>query len=473
MKLSHKNILLSIFVLLFSNNTFSQIKTIGSWAGFIKEAGLQVVFHFSQDDSGKFIATMDSPDQQVFGITLKNVFLSDDSVSAALPAAGILLTGKRAHADTIQAVFTQSRKYNLTLNRASSKSTVKEKPQTPVPPFDYLSEEVTFPSVEDNVQLSGTVTKPNDHKKYPAFILISGSGPQNRDEQIGLHKPFAVLADYLTKRGYIVLRYDDRGTGSSTGNFSASTSADFAKDAEGAIAYLSTRSDVDINKLGIIGHSEGGLIAPIVATNKNIAYLILLAAPGVKIMDVMAEQNIAYLNSLNIGEENAAAYGNLYKEIVRTIVYSKDTIGLNEKTAQVIERNFKNVDESMKIALNLNNPEKMRNMAAAFIKELRNPWMNYFLQYDPQPVLQQVKSHVLAINGEKDIQVIAEQNINGLKKSLVNARSVETKIIPGLNHLFQECNRCTVDEYLSIEQTFSPNALEIIGKWLDRVSQYN
>lgn len=459
---------------LMIQSTQAQEKFLSSWEGRLEEVGLSLVFHFEKDEAGNFLAKMDSPDQGAFGIKMDMVTLTESTVYTEMKQFGLSYKGTLVNDTTIDGALTQGATFKFILHKQRpGLKNRKEKAQTPVPPFPYDVEEVTFPSSEPNVLLSGTITKPQGNgKKFPAVVLISGSGPQNRDEQIGNHKPFAVIADFLTRQGFIVLRFDDRGVGKSTGIFSTATSADFAKDVEGAVAFLLKRDDVDKKQLGLIGHSEGGMIAPMVAAQRNdIAFLILLAGPGIPVQELMVEQNMAIFRIAGVDSTQTELYGKMYGQIAKTVLNHTDSAKLHQQLMALIQQHVSGMDKHFVTMLNLHTPDNVAAYAKSMAEEMGSPWMRYFLNYNPQPVLKKVRAHVLALNGEKDIQVLATSNLNGIENSLKKgaARSYKTMMVPGVNHLFQQCTTCNIQEYMQLEETFSEKTLNTMGEWLKSI----
>jgi len=347
---------------------------------------------------------------------------------------------------------------------------VLKRPQTPVSPFAYRSEEVEYDNKSKTVHFGATITLPPGKGPFPAILLITGSGQQNRDEEIAGHKPFAVLADYLTKKGFIVLRVDDRGMGKTTGALDNATTADFAEDAAASLDYLETRPETDLKKLGLLGHSEGGMIAPMLATQrKEISFIVLLAGPGEKIIRLMEEQNAAVLASRGMKQEPIKAYLNLYRTIIPAIVNAPDIAGA-EKNARAVFLPWK--DSTNKgyalVTTGAYNDSTANRFIKAFVGSIYTPWFRYFIRFDPQPYLSRLHCRVLALNGGKDIQVIAKTNLPAIESALKKSKSngFEVHELPGLNHLFQACSTCSVMEYAQLEETFSPAALTIIGDWL-------
>ncbi len=340
------------------------------------------------------------------------------------------------------------------------------RPQEPKAPFSYNSESVSFVNSQaGNIKLAGTLTLPKDIKKPPIAILISGSGPQNRDEELMNHKPFLILADYLTSNGIAVLRYDDRGIAESEGDFKTATSFDFATDVEAAIEYLKTRADIDTSKIGLIGHSEGGLIAPIVASkNKDVAFIISLAGTGVDGREVILAQ--AWEIAKQMGAlETTLKFNDTLSKIAYNIIKTEtetDTAQIKLKIATNLKAYKKDIASSP-YAFYINDQVigKFTNIGA-------NNWFTTFIRTNPQDYYSKTTCPVLAINGSKDLQVLPKLNLAGIKQALKNANNndVTIKELEGLNHLFQTSETGNPNEYGKIEETFSPIALEIIKDWI-------
>jgi hypothetical protein len=320
-----------------------------------------------------------------------------------------------------------------------------------VKPYPYREEEVTYENKPAAVTFAATLTIPEGKGPFPAVFLITGSGPQDRDEAILGHRPFFVLADYLTRKGIVVLRADDRGFGKSTGSFAAATTADFATDAEAAVAYLKTRGEVDAKKIGLIGHSEGGIIAPMVAArNSDVAFIVMMAGPGVPGDQILPEQHRLIAEANGTSPTQAEKDAAQEKKLLAYVESEKDDAvldkGLREKLAGAV-------------------PEAQLGVA---VHQLTSPWMKFFLTYDPVPTLEKVKCPVLAINGEKDLQVPPKQNLPPIRKALAASgnKNYEVDELPGLNHLFQTATTGSVNEYAEIEETMSPVAMEKMASWI-------
>ncbi|MDO5988627.1 alpha/beta fold hydrolase [Flavivirga amylovorans] len=339
----------------------------------------------------------------------------------------------------------------------------EKRPQLPKKPYPYLSEEITFKNFEANISLSGTLTIPNsnENNNFPTVILISGSGPDERDAELFGHKPFLVLSDYLTRNGIAVLRFDERGTGESEGNFKTATSFDFKTDVESAISYLKTRND--INEIGLIGHSEGGLIAPMAASNKEIKFIILLAGPVLPAKEISLLQHELMSRANKFTEEDIVKSLNSRAEILDLIINYNNEL---EPLAQLKNKIKKllNSDTTLEIP---NGMDKQK-----FIRILTNqsvsPWMRYMLKHDPYETLKQVTCPVLVLNGSKDLQVPSTRNLDTAEKALREGSNINFTIqeLPNLNHLFQECTTGSPNEYAEIEQTLSPVLLSIINSWI-------
>jgi pimeloyl-ACP methyl ester carboxylesterase len=452
-----KKITILLFSILFSTSLIAQDIT-GQWYGVLKVPGAQlsIVFNIHKTATG-FSGTMDSPDQKVKGIAVKETYFEDNKLRLVAPNLGLEFIGVLNPDQTIKGDFKQSgQTFPLILSRAA---TVKEKvlrPQTPTPPYSYYSEEVTFPNPTANISLAGTLTLPKKEGIYPVVVLISGSGPQNRDEELFDHQPFLVLSDYLTRNGFAVLRYDDRGIEKSEGNFNAATTQDFASDVESALKYLRTRKEINPKKIGLIGHSEGGLIAPMVAAkDKDLAFIVLLAGPGVPISDLMLLQKEKMERQAGVSEVELLKNQEIFKGAYQLISNTETNDVLFKATLAKYFGGKFNVPASDKEVLGITGL-------------VTSPWTFNFLKLNPADFLKNVRCPVFAINGEYDIQVTPKENLQAIKMILDKSgnKKVTVKELPTLNHLFQESKTGAVSEYGTIEQTISPMALTEILNWL-------
>jgi uncharacterized protein len=450
-------IVILILLAILINTSLKAQDIAGQWNGFPKVNGVQlkVVFKIIKTDEG-YISSMDDPEQDVYGIPATEVTFEDPYLKIEVSSLHIEYTGILRGNNLIVGNFRQSGKaYEMNLLRYA-------RPQEPKKPYPYHSEDVMFENPKDKIRLAGTLTLPEKAGLYPAVILISGSGPHNRDGEFYGHKPFLVLADHLTKNGIAVLRFDDRGTAQSTGDFKSATTEDFALDVEAGLSYLKTRKEIDAKKIGLIGHSEGGIIAPMVAVKSgDAAFIVLLAAPGIQGNDLILKQQelvfMAYgLNGGVVERRKKISKGAFDivinipdREILKTILteYFKKSYNELPKTERPLDEE-KNIEQRVTM--------------------LTEPWWQFFLRYDPSIILKYIKCPVLALNGEKDLQVTPAENLEAIRKGLENGdnRKGTIKELPALNHLFQECKTGSTSEYYTIEQTFSPKALNEILSWI-------
>ncbi len=460
---------------LFLNLTAQDIT--GIWLGQITTGGkpLRIVFHISQKENN-YEAKFDSPDQNAYGLATSSTKLIADSILISIDLIKGGYRGKWNGKDAITGTMQQGPgTIAMDLIRVKDASLLpkpfatKQKPQTPQPPFTYINEEVRYENALEKNYLVGTLTKPTTGTKFPVVLLITGSGPQDRDETIGLHKPFALLADHLTKLGIAVLRVDDRGVGKSTGNFSMATSENFASDVMAGIQYLKTRNDIDITKIGLLGHSEGGMIAPYVAArSKDVSFIVLLAGPVVGGMQTMHYQAVEKpLASLSKHDQHA--YQLLYDRMI-TIAF--DTTAANNLPIYIrksyLEWKKQQPDSTLKNLVHGTDEEVITSFTKGFADFIR-PWWRFFLSYDVLKDFEKIKIPVLALNGEKDEQVDPIANLAAIRKILAKHKNPNSKVVevPGVNHLFQHCKACgSVAEYLALEETFDAATLDLIGKWI-------
>lgn len=468
-----KNILLLFITLASASATLAQQRPLsGIWEGDLIAGPqkLKLVFTISGNDDKSYSAYMESPQQSAAKIPADTVINSGDSLYIELRKFGVRFSGSIINDSSITGEFFQGRSFALQLKKVAVKTTIKKanRPQTPVPPFPYQRIDTSFTSKDGKLKFGATLTLPSEKsKEYPAVLLISGSGPQDRDETIFGHKPFAVIADHLTKQGFAVLRVDDRGVGKSTGNHAGASSEDFAKDVEAGLDFLMLNNAIDKKNIGLIGHSEGGMIAPIVAARrKEIKFIVLLAGPGIPGADLLAEQNVAIFQSNGMAPAAATAYGEMFKTLTNTIAKAKDSVQAMSKGMELLE-NWTAAD-SVKKLFKVNSAEGRRAYLSDMVATIYTPWFRYFVTYDPAPNLQKLTAAVLALNGSRDLQVLPTSNLAGIKKALLKSKAstFEIKEIPQLNHLFQTCTQCTVEEYGSLEESFSPAALNIMSEWL-------
>jgi len=406
-----KKIILSICLLCSWAGAFAQKPIEGDWMGKLNlgPQSLTIVLHVTCDAQGKAECTLDSPDQGAKGIAVETDYCSSDSISVSLASLALSFQGK-LKGDEIVGTFTQGQSFPLVLKRGEEKL---NRPQNPVAPYPYKTEEVAFKNVADGATLVGTLSYPIGYKKgrTPVVLMVTGSGQENRDEEIFDHKPFLVIADYLARHGVATLRYDDRGFGKSTGgDVGHATTLDFMRDAASGVDFL--RTSKQFGKVGILGHSEGGSIAFMLGAKGKVDFVISMAGVGVK------------------GDTALTAQANKILELTgQSMRYSTHQYRMN-----------------------------------AIIK--RSPWLNFFIDYDPSADISKTLCPVMAINGSRDVQVISSLNLAGIKAHLKPNPKNIIKEYPSLNHLFQHCKTGNVSEYRMIEETVSPEVLEDIVRFV-------
>ena len=466
---------LYLTVLLFlavSAGMKAQVKTKqfeGSWAGVLKVQGmeLRLVMNISFNKADSMVVTFDSPDQGAVDLPTSKVFLKDDSILVSSKKIGGKFSGRINEGySSIAGTWKQSgMAFPLTMNRQEKKIAMN-RPQEPKHPFPYHSEEVMFPNSAGGFDLAGTLTTPEKGGPFPVAILITGSGPQNRDEELMGHKPFLVLADYLTRQGIAVFRYDDRGVARSGGDFKSATTLDFASDAEAALDFLKKRPEIDNTKIGFIGHSEGGIIAPIVASQqKDVAFVVLMAGPGITGEQILLLQSALISRAEKI-DENAIRNNDKLGRDIYTILKKNSN---NTKAEQKIRVLFTDFDK--KNARDTSYHKLSDAEVTARISPLVSPWFRCFLTLDPQDYLTRVKCPLLAINGSLDLQVPAHENLQSIEKAMIFGGNVHYTIeeLPGLNHLFQHATTGSPNEYSKIEETIASEVLEMMAGWIKKV----
>jgi pimeloyl-ACP methyl ester carboxylesterase len=424
----------------------------GDWSGIL-DAGqkLRLVFHLTGTTAG-IQATLDSLDQGAKGIPVSSATLEGRTLTMALAAVGGAFRGTlSADGSTLEGSWTQGQSFPLVLKRGSFAAPPPRRPQNPVKPYPYVEEEVVYQNPSGGFNLAATLTLPRGKGPFPAVLLITGSGPQDRDEALMGHRPFLVLADFLTRKGIAVIRADDRGVGKSGGRFDSATTADFATDAEAGITYLKSRPEVDRGQIGLIGHSEGGVIAPMVAArNHDVAFIVMMAGSGVPGDQLLPEQAAQLAEAAGVPHAAARFAAEQERRILALVDEEKDPTVLRQKVRAVAGANL--ADEAL----------------GAQIAALRAPWMRYFLSYDPATALHKVTCRVLVLNGSLDRQVPPGQNLPAIRAALEKAGNKHFEILelPGLNHLFQTAKTGSVAEYEQIEETIAPAVLEKIAGWI-------
>ncbi len=444
------------FIFLLATTSYSQ-EIIGTWSGELSIQGYKLKLNFNIEKSGDELkSTMDSPSQGAFGIQASKTAFVNSELSIDISAAGISYKGKLIDNEKIEGQFIQAgQSFPLNLKKMSSEEAGPKRPQEPKKPYPYNSTEVSFNNEKDNIVLKGTLTTPKEGKDFPAVVLVTGSGPQNRNEELFGHKPFLVLADYLTKAGIAVLRYDERGVGESEGDYAKATPQILATDTEVAIEFLRNHDLIDKDKIGILGHSEGGVIAPGIASeDDDLAFIVMLAGPVLSGKDLMLLQKYK-IDSAYGAPKNVLDNNNKIFDEAHDLVRNRSLNGKDLEDA--LDKHF---EKSYGDAL----PKKQRD---DIVRQLTTPSMREIICIEPAEYIAKVEIPMLALFGSKDLQVPAKENIevlNQLKKE--NDLNVEIKEFTGMNHLFQECETGMIQEYGKIEQTIAPQVLNYIKDWI-------
>jgi len=431
----------------------------GVWQGALEGNGmrLRLQLHVAHDDQWQLVAALDSPDQGVSGLPAIKVSQKDAVFHFEIPVVNGVYDGTLNSAKSaITGTWAQNDAERKLVFQRSDQLLELLRPQNPVRPYPYKEEEISFGNAKAKISLAGTLTLPSGRGPFPAAILITSAGPQDRDESLGGHRPFLVLADHLTRKGIAVLRFDKRGIGKSTGDYANATMEDFTADTAAALAYLKTRKEVDPKKIGLIGHSEGGLIPPMLATNsQSVAWIVLLAGPGMKGEDVLLLQSELILRAAGVSDG----------EVARTIEFNKQTYALvrEEKDPATLEAKLMELVRTTSVGAALP-PAAVQ----AQVRLLVSPWFRFFLDYDPVPALQKTLCPLLALNGEKDLQIPPKENLAKIQKAVEDAgnHDFQTTELPGLNHLFQHAPTGSPTEYGGILETMAPEALNAVSDWV-------
>lgn len=432
----------------------------GDWDGPLQVglgARLRLAFHFVTGPHGTQ-GNFDSIDQQVNGIALSNLHRDGQTVGFDVKTIGASFSGTLdTTGQAMAGQWTQGgMNLPLTITRRAAGATqaTLNRPQTPVKPYPYREENVAYDDASAKVKLAGTLTLPQGAGPFPAVVLIAGSGPNTRNEPIFGHQIFLVLADYLTRHGIAVLRFDKRGTGESGGDYASATSADFANDVEASMAYLRGRKEIDARHIGLVGHSEGGLIAPMVAArDRDTAFIVLMAGPGVSGADVLLKQGDLLARAGGAAETDIAAGSELRGKLIAIV--------REERDPAVAETKLRAAFADFAKAHNV--PQRVVD---AQIKALNTEWFRYFFAYDPAPALRNLRCPVLALVGSKDLQVPADQNLPALRAALFHNKNAMVEELPNLNHMFQTAQTGGLGEYGQIDETIAPIALDTITNWI-------
>lgn len=463
-----------------------QPNIVGLWEGTLDVGAIKMrlAFKFEQKPDGTLSAKMDSPDQGAKDIPMDDVKVEGKSLTMEFTKGKASYKGVIADdGKSIKGTWKQSGlELDLELKKVE-KLTELKRPQLPKKPYPYHEEDVSFENPTAKIKLAGTFTKPKEGGPFTTVVLVTGSGPQDRDESLLGHKPFLVLSDHLTRKGIAVLRFDDRGVGKSEGKHSTATSPDFATDVYAAIQYLKTRADVDPKRIGIAGHSEGGLIAPMVAAEhpEDVGFIILLAGPGLPGDEVLRDQLAAIMKAKGVSDRIVKLQSDLQRKMIEITKAGGDVKDMAKKLAATTKEYMDHLPEEDRKAIEslggakpkTGNDEKSKDSKKdddeekAFLR-MANPWMIAFLNYDPRPALRKVRCPVLALNGELDLQVTVKENLSAIGDALKAGNNARVKLVelPGLNHLFQHSKTGDPGEYGNIEETFAIEAMNIMADWI-------
>ena len=466
-----KNLIFTIVLILCSFSTLiaQQKDFVGIWEGDMNmmDKELFLIFRINEND-GKFKGTIDIPAQAIVEHAVSSIKWKQDTIILSVFGAtytAVLKNNKQG----LEGTWLQNgRNFPLVMERKTEENCFRyNRPQEPKPPFAYKTEDVVFENKKVGINLAGTISIPEGEGPFPAVILVSGSGAQNRNQEIAMHKPFLVIADYLTTNGYAVLRYDDRGFGESQGNFQMATTADFTTDAISAYDYLKGRDDIDKKKIGVCGHSEGGMVAQMMAAKlkKKLAFAIFLAAPGMNLDRMMLLQNEMIFIKTGVEDEIVDLMLNIYTKVFTILQAVDDPAESAIQIREVYEDMTAEMSEKKKNEYGLNNA----GINASLI-QYNSLWFRYFISFKPEQYVKKIKSPLLILNGENDVQVVCKENVDNLDALLTKYKHKDytIKTYPSLNHLFQSSKTGMPSEYALIEETFSPLVLNDIVQWLDK-----
>ncbi len=466
MKKFISGVFITIFILLSGQHELSAQSITGRWEGTLAHGGsqLRIVFNIEKKNN-KLSATLDSPDQGARGIKVDSIRQKADSLFLFLHQPGASFSGKiRKKPQEIEGSWKQAGISIPVRLKKTAAETLPSRPQLPEEPYPYHSEEVSFLNKAEGINLSGTFTRPKKEGQFPAVVLVSGSGPQDRDETIMDHKPFLVIADYLTRRGIAVLRYDDRGFGKSAGNFTSATTNDFASDAAAAIDYLQNRPDVHANQIGIIGHSEGGIIAPMVSEMKKpVAFVVLLAAPVLPGYDLLLLQNETIRRQQGNTEEEISTSLAIQRKLLKIVKEEQDS----RKASEELRKHLLAAYDSLPAGVRRSG-DASQAVISGQLAQLLSPWFRNFVSYNPAASFSSLNKPALALYGTKDVQVPAKENAGALTQIITqhNKSNIRVEVLEGLNHLFQPAGSGLPDEYNRIETTIAPEVLELMSDWI-------
>ncbi|MEE8321676.1 MAG: alpha/beta fold hydrolase [Gammaproteobacteria bacterium] len=453
-------VLIWILLISFTGSVWADTQDIlGSWMGplHVGDVVLRIAYTIEVDQDGSLSATLHSLDEVVYDIPVNEILYQDNQLTLISEAAQSTYEGRLVSGRNSIYFDGQWKQAGLSFDldlRPVEEIPRPNRPQDPQPPFPYEEQEVVFENIPAGIQLAGTLTVPEGPGPFPVLVTISGSGSQDRNSTFFEHKPFWVIADYLARLGIAVLRYDDRGVGGSTNAETEATTADLAGDVSAAVSFLMDHPDIDPNRIGLIGHSEGGIIAPMVAAEiENIALIVLLAGPGVPGSKILLDQNEDILRAQGAPEQYIETWLTYLSRVFEILQDYPDDAVAKEKIREVYIQIYGQVSS-----------QELENEAEVWT----SAWMRFFVLYDPAPTLAQVTCPILALFCERDIQVNVSQNLPVMEDILAQAGHTDYIVhdLPELNHLFQTAQTGVIEEYAQIEETFSLTALDLIGAWI-------
>ena len=445
----------------------SQKKIDGIWVGVVEVSGIKVrlILRITQNSTGALTARLDVPDQGASDLPVETITVVGEVVRFQASNLGSYEGTLNADASEISGQLKQGPVTHTVTFKRTDKAPVVGRPQDPQKPYSYLEEEVSYENKIDSVKLAGTMTLPRSKGPFPAVLLITGSGSQDRNETTAGHRPFLVLADHLTRLGIAVLRVDDRGMGGSSPGPTTATSESYAGDALAGVEFLKSRKEINPRQIGLIGHSEGGMIAPMAAIrSKDVSFIVMMAGTGLPGDEVIHIQTDLLLKAQGAEEEGLKLTRELFSGVFEILKSKNDSVAaekqirefLTARTAAMTEVQKKGLDQILR-AIDI-------QLKQFYLLE----WFRFFLRYDPRPTLRRVQIPVLALSGEKDLQSAPKENLDGIAAALKEGgnKNVSIVLLPQLNHLFQTSTTGLPTEYGQIEETIAPVALKTISDWI-------
>jgi len=454
-----KQLFFFLLCLTFGGSILTAQTPVGSWEGVLKTKviNLPLLFHVGKD-RGQLLVVIDSPEQNSYDIPADSVGFADNVLIIKHSQYNMVYRGKMVHKDTLVGTFTQG-------PRSKELVLVRVKPKESSFLMGFEEEELLIKNKRTGVKLGATLTYPKEEGPFPSVILISGSGPQDRDATLFGKKLFKTVAEHFTRSGYAVLRFDDRGTAKSTGSFAKATSFDFANDVEGVIAYLKKHKKINKDKIGLMGHSEGSLIASIVgARNSDVDFILSVAGPGIKGDSLILTQSRLIMEGNGMAEETVETTLALNRSIYKVVLSAGDSTSKDQQIRKIVWDMYGGQDSTSDTTL-------INKTADALTGQANTAWFRDFLAYDPSLYWSKVSCPVFAVNGVKDIQVPPVINLLGIQKNLEKAENydVKVKMYPGLNHLMIKCETGLPSEYPTLNGTFSGAVLNDMVSWMNDV----